>query len=66
MSRPRGEAFALYEKIANRDRTIARLEAALKDKREALALEIMAHQRTLEALKAEREAHMRPTQERLA
>lgn len=60
MTRPLGEAHALYDKIRNRDRTIERLEAELKDKREALALEIMAHQKTLAALTAEREARMRP------
>lgn len=45
------EMRTLLAKIGARDRTIARLEAELKDKRDALALEIMAHEKTVEALR---------------
>jgi prefoldin subunit 5 len=41
----------LNSKIEARDRQIAKLEAALLEKRRELALEVMAHEKTLEALK---------------
>ena len=41
----------LNTKIEARDRQIAKLEAALLEKRRELALEVMAHEKTLEALK---------------
>jgi hypothetical protein len=41
----------LNTKIEARDRQIAKLEAALLEKRRELALEVMAHEKTREALK---------------
>jgi prefoldin subunit 5 len=41
----------LNTKIEARDRQIAKLEAQLLEKRRELALEVMAHEKTLEALK---------------
>jgi prefoldin subunit 5 len=41
----------LNSKIEARDRQIAKLEAQLLEKRRELALEVMAHEKTLEALK---------------
>jgi hypothetical protein len=41
----------LNTKIEARDRQIAKLEAALLEKRRELALEVMAHEKTLAALR---------------
>ena len=41
----------LNTKIEARDRQIAKLEAQLLEKRRELALEVMAHEKTLEALR---------------